>query len=167
MANNGLGRLSDFLLFQAVGHSTATIRSEAQARLIQVAVMATAILTGIAALVLGLVALYIDLRQSIPPLEAAALMSGGLMLLTLFLWLAASLLPRRSTKILPDLDEEPQTADTPAAIASEVIRMIAEHPVQAGLTALAGGIAVGYSPDGCAKLLKALVGEKNREPLEL
>lgn len=164
MANDGLGRLGDFLLLKAVGQGTARIRSEAQARLIQVVAITTAILIGIAALVLGLVTLYIYLRQSMPPLEAAALMSGGLLLLTLFLGLTASLLPRRSLKAPQGEGEEPKTASDPAvAIVREVISLIAEHPVKAGLVALVGGMAIGYSPEVRAMLARALTGDKNRE----
>lgn len=163
MENNGLGRLGDLLVLKAVGQSTARIRSEAQARLIQLAVMAAAVLIGIATLVLGLVMLYIYLRQSMQALDSAAWISGGLLLLTLFLWLTASLLSRRSPKTPPDLGEEPETSPDPAvAIASEALRMIAEHPVKAGLVALAGGIAVGYSPEVRSILCKALSGDQNR-----
>lgn len=161
MANNGLGRLGDILLLEAVGQSTAKIRSEAHSRLIQAAVIGTAILIGIATLVLGLVTVYIYLRQSIQPLEAAALMSGGLLILSLFLWLTASLLPRRAPKLLQDQAKKQTTASDPAAaIVREVFGMIAEYPVKAGLTALAAGMAIGYSPELRAMLLKALASEK-------
>jgi hypothetical protein len=127
MENDGLVRLSEYILLKTIGQSSADIRSGARSRLTQGVILAVVVLLGIATLAFALAALYLYLRLSLPALEAVALMACGLLFSTLCLWLAAILLPRSSAKNPKEKSEATTiVVDPAAAIVSNVIELIAE-----------------------------------------
>lgn len=163
MENSGLAGLCQSIILKALERSAADIRHKARLQLMRAMLMAAAILIGLLALFWGLMALFIYLSGSMPPLMAAGWIAGGLLLLTLFLCLTARLLPRGCRTSPESRAGGQKTTADPAAMMSEIARMITEHPAKAGLAALAAGLVVGYFPEVRSILLKALEADKNRE----
>lgn len=167
MADNGLGRLGEFILLKAIGRRSAEIRSEARYHLMQAAFMAIIIMVGTITLILGLLTLYIYLSERMSSLEAAAWMTGGFLLLTIFLWLTSYLLPFcRSKKQTVPIGDQKIPQDATAALLTDITSMIVEHPGKASLAALVAGMVVGYFPEVRIVLLKALDEMKNQEKPE-
>jgi hypothetical protein len=167
MENSGLGRLGEFLLFKAVGRRSGEVRSEVRAHLMQAALVAVVILIGAITLILGLLTLFLYLCERMSQLEAAAWMTGGFLLLTIFLWLTVYFLPLCRSKGQNEPGRGQKTPpDTTAALMSDITSMIVEHPGKASLAAMVAGMVVGYFPEVRSLLVQALADIKNQEKPE-